>query len=341
VHEIKIKERPRQLMTSEPEDNAEQTELEREAFARLRHLMSGNATVADVEDTTRWRRQSEAHADAFAFAHRLWDRLGTAGRNVLERRGEQPLTNSPPVVRRRLTRRTMLGGAVAASAAYVIIRPPLDLWPSFSELTADYRTATGEQRRIALTEGASIQLNTQTSIALRRAGDQNDLIELINGEAAVTMAQQLTRPLVVIAGDGRISAENASFNVRYDGRTSCVTCLAGTVRVERQDAATRLEAHHQVTYADRGLETPAVVDPAVVTAWQSGLLVFRETPLSEVVAEINRYRPGKIMLLNTNLGRRPVNARFRVGNVDEIMSLAQQIFGAKVTSLPGGIVLLS
>ena len=63
--------------------------------------------------------------------------------------------------------------------------------------------------------------------------------------------------------------------------------------------------------------------------------------MAKVVAEINRYRPGKIVLMDARLGERTVNARFRVQNVDEIMTLAQQVFGAKVTSLPGGLVILS
>ncbi len=326
---------------TERDDGGQPTELQQEALARMRHLVSGTATIQDVEETKRWQRECPAHADAFAFATRLWERLGPAGRNVLERRDEQFVASCSPIARQRLTRRAMLAGAVAASAAYVIVRPPLELWPSFSELAADYRTATGEQRRIALADGASVELNTRTSISLRHAVGGNDRIELISGEAAISTGRQSTWPLVVVAGDGRISSESASFNVRYDGHASCVTCLEGTVRVEHHDAALTLVARHQVTYADRVLEGPIAIDPGVVTAWQEGILVFHQTPLSEVVAEVNRYRPGKIVVLNAELGRRPVNARFHVANVDEIMSLAQGVFGAKVTLLPGGLVLLS
>jgi transmembrane sensor len=326
---------------TEPDGNGSQNELEHEALARVRRLVSGEATVQDVEEAKRWQRQSSGHADAFAFASRLWNRLGPAGEHVLQRRGEQALSDCSPRARRRLTRRMMLGGALAVSAATVVARPPFELWASFSELTADYRTATGEQRRVVLAEGASMELNTQTSMALRSAAGENDRIELISGEVAVTTGQNLTNPLVVLVGSGRISSQNATFNVRHDGQAPCVTCLDGAVRVERHDAALTLEARHQVTYADRGLGVPVSIDPAVVTAWQQGLLVFHETPLSEVVAEVNRYRPGRIVLLNADLGHRPVNARFRIGGVEEIMSLARKVFGAKVTSLPGGLVLLS
>jgi transmembrane sensor len=326
---------------SELDDSRENADLEREALARVRHLVSGMATSQDVEETRRWRCQSPAHADALAFATRLWDRLGPAGRNVLQRRGEQVLPDRPATVQQRLTRRVVLGGAVAATAAYVIVRPPLQLWPALSELGADYRTATGEQRWIALADGASVQLNTRTSIKLRASAGDDERIELISGEAAIATGRQLTRPLVVIAGDATISSLSASFNVRHDSNAPCVTCQEGAVQVQRRGAALTLRAGQQVTFGERGVDAPVAVDATAVAAWQEGLLVFHQTPLSDVVSEINRYRPGKILVMNAELGRRPVNARFRVGNVDEIMSLAQRIFGAKITALPGGFVVLS
>lgn len=328
----------------ELDDTETRTDLEREAMAHVRHLVSGEATVEDVENAKRWQRLSPAHANAFAFASRLWGRLGPAGRNVLERRGESLLSGRPPIERSHLNRRALLGGAVAASAcvAYLAIRPPFDLWPAFSELTADYRTTTGEQRRVALADGASVELNTQTSIAIRSAAEQRDRIELINGEAVISTGPDLRSPLTLLAGNGRISSQNASFNVRYDGHSSCgVTCLEGSVSVKRLGAVVTLEAHRRVAYSEHGLSAPNVIDPELVAAWQNGLLVFHQTPLSEVVAEINRYRPGKIVLLNADLGRRPVNARFRIDNVEEIMTLAQRVFGATVRSLPGGVVLLT
>lgn len=320
------------------------TDLERAALARVGHLVSGDATLEDIEDIKRWKQLSPDHAEAFSFASQLWNRLGHAGRNVLERRGENLPSGRPLVEPPLLNRRAVLGGAaaLAASAAYVAVRPPYDLWPSFSELTADYRTATGERKQVDLADGAWVELNTRTSITLRATSEEAARIELLNGEAVIGTGPKLPQELTVIAGDGYISSRNGRFNVRFDGRASCnVTCLDGVVNVERLGVLQALEAGRYVAYEGRGLGAINTIDREVAASWRNGLLVFRETPLSEVVAEINRYRPGKIVLMNVDIGRRPVNARFRVDNVDEIMTLAQRVFGARVTSLPGGIVLLS
>ncbi|WP_229309398.1 FecR family protein [Hyphomicrobium album] len=318
-----------------------ETELNREALARLRCLVSGEATIADVEEVKRWRHLSPAHERAFAAANRLWDRLGPAGRSVLEREAARPTPRRRSGSARTLTRRAVLGGAVAATAAYLVVRPPADIWPSLSELAADYRTAKGEQQRIILGDGSLMQLNTQTSVSLQAPAGNHDRIELVSGEAAITTGHKLERPLIVIAGEGRISAQGASFNVRFDGRTACITCIEGGVDLQYGANQLTLSPGQQVTYGERGLGRAAAIDPRMVMAWRDGLLVFHSTPLAEVIVEINRYRPGRIVLMNGQLGRQTVNARFRIHNVDEILTLAQRAFGARITPFPGGIVLLS
>ncbi len=67
----------------------------------------------------------------------------------------------------------MLGGAIAAAAGYLVIRPPLDMWPSIEELSADYRTGEGEQRKVMLAPDISVELNTQTSPGAAACAERN------------------------------------------------------------------------------------------------------------------------------------------------------------------------
>jgi transmembrane sensor len=315
--------------------------LEREALARVRHLGSGRATAKDIEETKNWGRQSTAHADALAQASLFWDRLGAAGNNLVRRHGASVLPDMAPP-RLQVTRRAMLGGAVAASAAaYFAMRPPMDLWPSVTDALADYRTAAGEQRKLVIEGGVQVVLNTQTSLNVRAAAEDADLLEIVNGEAAITADGPPNRTLLVIAGDGRITIRRARFNVRHDRSITCISCLDGDLQVERQAAGLTLKAGQQVTYAAVGLDRPVSIDPAEISAWQQGILIFHDTPLRTVIAELNRYRPGKILLVNAELGKRVVNGRFRADNLDSIMTMFQQAFDAKLTALPGGIALLS
>lgn len=328
---IKSREEREPLQDLEP--------LRQDALARVRHLGSGRASAQDIEDARSWGGQSAAHREALAWASQFWDRLGVAGYNFVLRREatEQPGRARPAAF---VSRRAMLGGAVAASAAaYLIVRPPLELWPSASEVLADYRTAPGEQRTIVIDSSVHVMLNTQTSLNAR-AGPGGD-IEIVGGEAAIATGSEKDQTLRVTVGDGRVTARQARFNIRHDRLLTCVTCLEGNLSVERRSAEAQLQAGQQVVYAGQGLTTVTTIDLAQVSAWQQGVLIFQYAPLRDVVSEVNRYRPGRIMLMNAELGRRLVNGRFRTDNIDSVLTVFQQIFSARLTRLPGGIVLLS
>jgi transmembrane sensor len=83
-----------------------------------------------------------------------------------------------------------------------------------------------------------------------------------------------------------------------------------------------------------------VIDPAVITAWQRGLLIFRDQPLSQVIDEVNRYWSGRIIVMDADLGRRRVTARVELARIGEVISYVQTVLDANVRTLPGGLVLL-
>jgi transmembrane sensor len=315
--------------------------IQREAVAWVQRLLSSEATSDDAEELRRWRARSPEHAAALAEASRVWGAIGTAGRRFYHREDISAFLKVQS--RRTVARRAVLGGAIAAAAAsYVVIRPPLGMWPSWAELEGDYRTSRGEQRQITLPGQVSVKLNTQTSIALGGAAAL-DRVELINGEAAFATPPGAERTLVVQAAGVTATANNARFDVRHLAEASLVrvTCLEGEVRIERNGETRELGRRQQVRCNSEGFGTIVTVDPDVEAAWQSGIVIFQATPLEKVVEEINRYRPGRIVLVNPALAQKPVSGHFRIDQLDDILPRLKQAFDARVRLLPGGIALLS
>jgi transmembrane sensor len=311
-----------------------------EALDWVVRLRMGEPTRADAAALQQWRARSAAHEEAFRRAAEIFRHGGIAAAELADEQASQVTRVDRRLDRRVFVRRAVLGGAIAAAAGYMIVRPPFGLWPPLQELSADFRTKKGEQRTISVLSGVSLELGTQTSIALRSSQDQTK-IELISGEAAVTAKRPSSNPLVVLAGGGQITASDAHFDARcLDGSVS-VTCLDGTVDVEHGGHSVQLHQAEQVSYSPEGIGAARAADVAQVTAWQSGLLIFRDRPLSSVVDEVNRYRSGRIIILNAELKRRLVNGTFQINKLDNFVAQVQQLFGVQATSLPGGVVLLS
>jgi transmembrane sensor len=318
--------------------------LLRQALAWVIRLHSGAATADDAAALQLWRSRSPEHEAAFRDAVKLWRSLGEATRDLV---GDgEPLGVTVPVRRKtpvQVNRRALIGGAIAASVAggYVIARPPFGLWPSLEELSADYRTAKGEQRNVALSEDVSLTLNTQTSVVVRSlsAGPH---IELISGEAAVVARRGDAAPLLVDAAGGRITARRASFDVKCLDNAVSVSCIDGVVDVALRGQSISVAQERQVSYSSAaGLAALSAVDLEQARAWQDRLLVVRDWPINRLVEEINRYRPGKIVIMDADLGRRMITGTFHLDHLDDFIAQAQGLFGATVRTLPGGIVLLS
>jgi transmembrane sensor len=321
---------------TEFDGNEELTPLERDAHNWVRRLTSGEATVADGEALKRWCNLSPKHAAAFASASQLWLALGPAGQSLLE--GER-VAVAQHFGRPQFSRRALFAGAVAASgAALLVFRPPLGLWPSLSELRADYRTGVGEQRQLVATDGISIKMNTRTSLSFVDKAKRE--VELISGEASFTTPAGAASPVAVVAAGGRVAALKGRFNVRLRGAGACVTCLSDQVQVDYRGRSVTLWPRQQVSYGGDTLGAVVTVDPTAVLAWQQGLMIFSMTPLSDVIQELNRYRTGYIVLLNASLAQSPVNGRFRIDRPDEALMQIEQAFGVRGRVLPGGFVLL-
>ncbi len=312
---------------------------QREAHEWLARFSRGDATEADLEAMKSWYAQSPAHAAAYVRARRLWRALGPVTGNSRESSGKATAKQY-----RGVTRRRVLGGALTASVAaagYALLDPPFSLWPSFAQLTADYHTATGEQRQVHLADAVLLDLNTQTSIAIRTPANNAEQVELIAGEAMVSVTDA-SRPVVVSAAGGLTTATSAKFNLRHVGNERClVTCIEGGVTVETNGIAASLMPRQQLSYSAQDLGKVSTIDPETVLAWQRGLLVFEFTPVARAIEEVNRYRPGRIVLLNEAIGRRVLNARFPVAEADKIISQIVRIFGAKAVYLPAGLVVLT
>jgi hypothetical protein len=177
---------------------------------------------------------------------------------------------------------------------------------------------------------------------MRRTGDSQQAagLELLEGEAQVDVssAQQFFR---MTAGVGRVSAQAAEFEVRYlDGRTR-ITCLQGQVLIEHPAGQRQLQGRQLAVYDSRSISEIAAADVDGALAWRRGEMVFTQAPLPAVLDEINRYRPGRVVLVGDAVRDKTVTARIRIVDIETALLQIQRSFDLSARSLPAGLLLLS
>lgn len=289
--------------------------------------------AVDVEAYRRfeaWLAEHPQHRDEFQVLQGLW----TAA-DLLPAKRLQALCETPPARRKR---QPLVRYAVAASVLAVALG--LGLFSGLNHpttYTADYSTALNERRHVALPDGSVIDLNSRSRVLVRYEKDRRG-IELMEGEALFSVEHDSRRPFVVEAGSGKVTVTGTRFDVRRDLTETRVAVEQGTVKVQGQGPdVISLTAGLGTRVDAKGVVAAAyAVNPAELTAWRSGKLVFNNASLADVAAEVSRYREKPLTVSNDKVGNLRLTSVFKADNTDALLKALPSILPVAVRTLDDG-----
>jgi len=293
-----------------PDAKPDSTDLHATAQHWVVLLTSGDVDPADIAAARAWCAESPAHQQAFVEARRLWQLSGHL--------------QAPPVRRRQAWPST----ATAAAAAVLLIALGLGLVRQ-QAWDADYRTAHGEQQRIELADGSHILLDSDSAVDVS-LHDNRRAITLRKGEALFEVAHDPQRPFQVQAGDLSATALGTVYAVRKQGDGVQVTVARGRVAVNAERDTLTLGAGEQVDWLAGRFQDKHKIDTGKALAWQHGRLVFEMAPLADVLAELQRYRPGYLLIGDDSLRTLKVSGTFRLDRLDDALATLEQAFPLRI-----------
>ena len=319
--------------------------------ARLR---SPDCSADDRKAFESWYAESAANRKDFDG---LTDLLGTIRemRDEPELRSLQEWAVDPNDIRapkrRALAARSAVFAATVAAVAVGLTvfvqsgseRPVDDVAPTYS-------TAVGERSTVYFVDGTVADLNTDTELRLQFTKEHRS-IELIKGQALFNVAEDESRPFVVIAGDQRIVAVGTVFDVRVNGSEVAVTLIEGRVDVAPEAEAGSIEpptpirmrvGERLTTSSASGSVAPVVeqTDAKRATIWREGRVFFDKTKLADAIAEMNRYSLVKIELDQESLADIPVSGMFRTGRQSNFVETLESYFPLKSEEIDENLIVL-
>ncbi len=284
-----------------------------EALALVVRRADPDWTAADAEALERWRAADPAHAEALARAARLWDRF-----DILRPAWEHAER------RARVSRRTALIGiglfGAGALSARVVTRPGF---------RADYRTAAGGHERFTLADGTEVELGTRTAL---RLGADSRHVTLEEGEGFFHVAPGAAPFVVSVLGDEvRAGAEGGTgFALRALSGDGLIATTRGAVELAVPGwNPIDLPAGYEARFSARAVEPARISAPGTVASWRRNRLVFADAPLSQVVAELGRYRRG-VVGTDPRVGNMRVTAVFDTSDVAGAFASMERLLPVRV-----------
>lgn len=305
----------------------------------VREQMAG-LSEAHQQELARWRQAEPGNEERYQQLRLTWE----ATRLIPDHDWAQVLGRRKPAAPGR--RHWLQATALGAAAALVGVSAWQRWGPATREFSARYESGLGEPRRIVLPDESVIHLNTQTHLAVAFYGDRREVM-LHQGEALFDVHRDAGRPFFVLSEPATIRVTGTVFNVRREGAALSVVVQEGQVQVDH--ASWGAQRHVSLGPDQRlvlaaGADRPRVdrTTASTAMAWHTGQLVFRDTPLAEVVQELNRYRSPEtaIRIVDAALAPRRVAAVLPLSDSPGLLQALPDLLPLRVQTLPSGEVLL-
>jgi transmembrane sensor len=281
-----------------------------------------------------WIGESPANRLAYLRLEAAWNRahrLAALRRPAPEEtaRGKRRFA---PLLLKGMAALAMLGILVAAAGIYL-----------HQPIVKTYATSIGHHQTIALKDGSTIDLNTDT--VLHVADDvRGRTATLDRGEAFFQIRHNAARPFILSVAGHRITDLGTKFLVRSQGAKLQVTLLEGSARFESASprAISTVLMPGDVVVATGefvSVSKKPTQQIAEELGWRRGILVFDNATLADAAAELNRYNREKIVVTDPAAARLSIVGSFPATDVQALVNTAQQVFGLHVTKYDGAIVI--
>jgi transmembrane sensor len=288
-------------------------------------------TALEAADFARWRAADPRHEAAAAELELVWGALDDLSAPI---EAGSPAAPAATPRRQALVRWWPAWGLAAALA----IVAGAALWrgnPSTVEPPAHYATAVGKQHTHTLSDGTTVQLNTDSALRVQfTAGERRVVLE--RGEAFFHVAKNPARPFVVAADGTETRVLGTQFAVRRRPRETEVLVAEGRVAFAAKGrAGAELSANQRALLAEGSDGRPHVetLEVAVVNrlrAWQAARLEFKDTPLRVAVAEMNRYHTRQLVLNDPALEQQGVGGEHAAFNQAGFLNFLETSLGIVV-----------
>ncbi len=194
--------------------------------------------------------------------------------------------------------------------------------------------STNDVEDFKLEDGSYVKLNSQTILKYPEKFDGDTRETYLKGEAFFTISKDKEHPFIIRTDKIDVKVLGTSFNIRaVEGEDyELVTVLEGTVSVAVQSSEHEiiLIAGEQGKISKTGVLSKAKHLGINDLGWNTGALLFKDTPLSDVAQKIGKYYNISINIGDDELNTKKITAFYNNESLENILKILELNLDAQI-----------
>ena len=308
----------------------------------IARFLSGEISEPEKQELFTWVEASAENRASFDEAVALWEKIETPEPpvvpsfsefwNGLETRLDNELPRSPktlefvPVDSLENSKAESTGiwqyrWALVAAAVLVFSGLFFQQKLTGPANTQIYITQNGERQSVDLADGSLVEMNAASTLEFTNTRAMR--LAVLAGQAYFQIEAD-GRPFIVRTENAEVRVLGTRFDVRTYRKNTRVVVEEGLVAFSSLADSSRkvqLDAGKMSTVFAGNLPTePAAASTEMLAGWRRGVLIFNNTPMTDVVTEFERIYDAEITFAQNSIAAMKISGVFESQSVEETLN---------------------
>jgi transmembrane sensor len=201
---------------------------------------------------------------------------------------------------------------------------------SSSRVGPDEFTTEAEPATVGLRDGTLVRMAPASRLRVHPREDAREVS--LTGRGYFAVARDPSRVFTIRSEGGTVTVLGTRFDLTVEGEDLRLIVIEGTVGLTVRGSMVEVKAGQMAKVVKGNLVPPVEVpDPESLVDWVGNFIVFQETPLRIVAAEVEKRHGVRIEFADSGVGSRTVTAWFAGRAFDEVAEVICMVTHVRCT----------
>ena len=305
----------------------------------INKFLEGDLNKRQAEELLNWVNESEENKDYFTYKKNIWVATTKHKGSYLET--EKELKRNKRIRKKAYKIKTNSFYVFFQKAAAILIIPIIGI-AMYYGITVEEKqivitkmikakttykemsTPIGVRAKLVLPDSSVVWLNSESKLIYPDSFDGGKREVSLFGEAYFDIKENKNKRFIVNSRDVKVRVYGTCFNINaYSEQAITTTLVSGSVKMSYKSSkeVDLTPGYNGIyKYKSNTLLTKKV-NTDYYTAWKDGVIIFRDTPMNEVITILEKWFGVTIKVKNQDIEQYRFTARLKNKTLEQILTL--------------------